>query len=267
MRRPLHYLVLLATLAALTGASRQAANTGFVAVGAAGALLYAADFALPDGSMGWSLRGKSARLQDGELVLETGEPNRLVYVAAGPELADFELEVEARALDGPPDNGFGVLFRLQQPRSFPLAEAFGLPALGGATGISYYLFLASSDGYYQLLRTLFGRQQVLSTWIPSPYIRQGIGVSNRLKINARGPELEFFINDRQLEFCIPDSPTDSSTWAAGECLGGRMHSTMSDEVLLTGRIALAAQSMHEAGVLLAFDNLLLRMPAEGAVAA
>lgn len=267
MRRPLLYLALVATLAALTGTSRLAANTGFVADGVAGALLYAADFALPDASMALSRRGNSARLQDGELVLEPGEPNRLVYAAAGPELADFELEVETLALDGPPDNGFGVLFRLQQPRSFPLAEAFGLPAFGGATGISYYLFLASSDGYYQLLRTLFGRQQVLSTWIPSPYIRQGIGVSNRLKIRAKGPELEFFINDRQLEFCIPDHPSDSSTWVAGECLGGRMRSTVRDEVLLEGRIAVAAQSMHEAGILLAFDNLLLRMPAEGAVAA
>jgi len=217
--------------------------------------------------MGLSLRGRSARLQDGVLVLEPDEPNRLVYAAAGPELADFDLEVEARALAGPLDNGFGVLFRMQQPRSFPLAEAFGLTATGGAAGISYYLFLASSDGYYQLLRTLSGRQEVLSAWIPSPFIRQGIGISNHLTIRARGRELEFFINDRQLEFCIPDSPSDSSTWVAGECLGGQMRSAVRDDVLLTGRIALAAQSMHEAGVLLAFDNLLLRMPAEEAEAA
>ncbi|MCY3906170.1 MAG: hypothetical protein OXF63_02845 [Anaerolineaceae bacterium] len=267
MRRPLLYLALLAALAALTETSRLAANLQFVADGAAGALLYAADFGSPDDSMGLSAGDGSARLQDGELRLEPGEPNRLVYSVAGPELADFELEVETRAQAGPLDNGFGVLFRLQQPRSFPLAEAFGPPATGGAAGISYYLFLASSDGYYQLLRTLSGRQQVLSTWIPSPFIRQGIGVSNRLKIRASGPELEFFINDRQLEFCKPDSPSDSSTWVAGDCLGGQMRSTVRDGVLLRGRIALAAQSMHEAGVLLAFDNLLLRMPAEGAVGA
>ncbi|MCY3946325.1 MAG: hypothetical protein OXF44_08590 [Anaerolineaceae bacterium] len=266
MRRPLLFLALLTALAALTETSRLAANLQFVADGAAGTLLYAADFALPDDTMGLSLRGGSARLQEGVLVLEPGEPNRLVYAAAGPELADFELEVETRALAGPLDNGFGVLFRLQQPRSFPLAEAFGLPATGRA-GISYYLFHASSDGYYQLLRTLSGRQQVLSTWIPSPFIRQGIGMSNRLNIRARGTELEFFINDRQLKFCIPDSPSDSSTWVAGECLGGQMRSTVRDDVLLKGRIALAAQSMNEAGVLLAFDNLLLRMPTKGAEAA
>lgn len=267
MRRPLLYLALLAALAALSETSRLAANLRYVAGGAAGALLYAADFTFPDDSMGLSAGGRSATLQDGALVLEPGEANRLVYAAAGPELADFELEVEARALAGPPDNGFGVLFRLQRPRPFPLAEAIGLAAAGGSAGSSYYLFLASSDGYYQLLRAISGEQQVLSAWIPSPYIRQGAGVSNRLKIRARGPGLEFFINDGQLEFCIADSPSDSSTWVAGECLGGRMRSSVRDDGLVSGRIALAAQSMHEAGVLLAFDNLLLRMPAEGDVAA
>ena len=267
MRRPLIYLGLLAALAALTGTSRLAANLRFVADGAAGALLYAADFDSPDDSLALSEGSGSARLQDGVLRLEPGGPNRLVYTVTGPELADFELEVETRALAGPLDNGFGVLFRLQQQRSLPLAEAFGLPATGGAAGMSYYLILASSDGYYQLLRTLSGRQQVLSAWIPSPFIRQGIGVSNRMIVRAKGPELAFFINDRQLEFCIPDDSSDSSTWVAGECLGGQMHSTVRDDLLLEGRVALAAQSMHEAGVLLAFDNLLLRMPAEGAEAA
>lgn len=267
MRRALRYLALLAALAAQSETSRLAANLRYVAGGAAGVLLYAADFTSVDDSMGLSAGGRSARLQDGALVLEPGEANRLVYAAAGPELADFELEVEARALAGPLDNGFGVLFRLRQPRPWPLPEAIGLAAAGGSAGISYYLFLASSDGYYQLVRTLSGVQQVLSAWIPSPYIRQGAGVGNRLMIRARGPELEFFINGGQLEFCIADSPSDSSTWVAGECLGGQMRSSVRDDRLMSGRIALAAQSMHEAGVLLAFDNLLLHMPTEGAMAA
>ncbi len=267
MRRPLLYLLLLAALPALTGMSNLAANLRFVASGPAGALLYAANFTFPDASMGLSAIGRSASLRDGALHLEPGDANRLVYALVGPELADFDLDVEARALAGPLDNGFGVIFRLQQPRPFPLVEAFGWTAARGSAGINYYMFLASSDGYYQLLRTLSGRQQVLSTWIPSPFIRQGPGASNRLGIRARGPELEFFINDGQLEFCIPDSQSDSSTWVTGECLGGQMRSIVRDDTLQKGRTALAAQSMQEAGVLVAFDNLLLRMPTEGDVAA
>ncbi len=261
LRRSLVNLVLLAALAVLGGASRMAADLRFVAAGNADGLLYAANFASPDASLDLYSGRRSASLQDGELLLEPGEANLLVYAAAGPHLGDFELEVEARALAGPLDNGFGMLFRLQQPRSFPVLEASGLKSPAGSAVINYYLFLASSDGYYRLVRNLSGRQQVLSAWIPSPFIRQGLDVANRLTVRARGRELEFFINDQQLEFCIADSASGSSTWVAGECLGGQMRRIVRDDKLLTGRIALAAQSLQEAGVLVAFDNLLVRMPA------
>ncbi len=260
MRRSLVILFLLAALAALTGASRLAAELHFIATGKAEALLYAADFSIPDASLDLFSGRSSASLQDGELLLHAGAANHLVYASAGPHLGDFELEVETRALAGPLDNGFGVLFRLQQPRSFPVLEASGLTSPAASTAINYYLFLVSSDGYYQLLRTQSGRQQVLSTWIASSFIRQGRGIANRLKIRARGRELEFFINDERLEFCIPDSASGSSTWVAGECLGGQMRHTLREDKLLNGRVALAAQSLQEAGVLIAFDNLLLRMP-------
>ena len=257
MRGPRALLILTLVLLALTAVSRLAADLSYVAAGDAGSLLYAATFqeAAPD--LGLFAGRTSARLNAGALRLEPGEPRRLVYAALGPPVADFDLEVETRAQEGPLDNGFGVLFRLHERRPLPLSSFAGTHP---ASGLNYYLFMISSDGYYQLQRSLEGEQQVLSTWIPSSAIRQGLNVSNRLRVIARGEKMTFHVNGELLAFCIPHDAAKASTWADGQCLEGDMQEVVRDDVLATGRIALAAQSLRQGGVVLTFDNLLLRSP-------
>lgn len=262
MRSPPASLILLLVLAALMAVLLLAADLEYVAGGEPGSLLYAASFDLPAPDMDLFAGRASAQLNAGRLWLEPGEPRRLVYAAAGPRVADFDLEVEIMALAGPLDNGFGVLFRMQEPRPFPPLSLAGLQPRGPASRPSYYLFMISSDGYYQLRRSLNGEQQVLSTWIPSPAIRQGLNVSNRLRIIARGAEMTFFINGEQPGFCIPDDAGQASTWTNGQCLAGQMRNVVHDDSLATGRLALAAQSFAQGGVMLAFDNLLVLVPAE-----
>ncbi len=267
MRSLLVLFTLAALLAALTEVSRVAANLSYVAGGEPGTLLHAADFTsvMPDQDL--FVGRLSAQLVDGALRLGADDPDSLVYAAAGPQLTDFDLEVEARPLAGPLDNGYGVLFRLHEVRPAPALEAFGLPTPGYTRSRSYYLFLISSDGYYQLRRTLAGDQQILSAWVPSPLIRQGLEVSNRLRVLASGSNMQFYINDEQVALCIPDAAQARSTWAEGECVDGRMRMMLQDESLTAGRIAMAAQSFQQAGVQLAFDNLLVRMPQAGGVKA
>lgn len=267
MRSLLVLFTLAAMLAALTELSRVAANLSYVASGKPGALLHAADFTnvMPDQDL---FTGRlSAQLVDGALRLGADDPDSLVYAAGGPHFADLDLAVEAQPLAGPLDNGYGILFRLSEMHPAPALQAFGLPTPGHNRSRSYYLFLISSDGYYQLRRTLSGEQEILSAWVPSPLIRRGLEVSNRLRVIASGSHMQFFINEEQVALCIPDAAQARSTWANGECVDGRMRMTLQDESLTTGRIAMAVQSFQQAGVLMAFDNLLVRMPQDGGIQA
>ena len=260
MRSLLILFTLAVSLAALTEVSRLAANLSHVASGGPGALLHAADFANDTQDQDLFEGRLSAQLARGALRLSAGDPESLVYAATGPYFQDFDLEVEARTLAGPLDNGYGLLFRLRETQSAPVLKASGLPGAGFNLARSYYLFLISSDGYYQLRRSQAGEQQILSAWIPSPLIRQGLDVNNRLRVVAQGSTLQFYINDLQVALCIPDDAQARSTWANDECVGGQMRLTLQDESPEAGRIALVAQSFQQAGVVLAFDNLLVRMP-------
>ena len=260
LRSLLILFTLAGLLAALTEVSRLAANLSHVASGGPGALLHAADFTSAARDQDLFEGRLSAKLVEGALRLSAGDPESLVYSATGPHFYDFDLEVEARPLAGPLDNGYGLLFRLREAQSAPVLEAFGLKRSGFNAARSYYLFLISSDGYYQLRRSLADEQQILSAWIPSPLIRQGLEVSNRLRVVAQKSTLQFYINGEQVALCIPDDSQASSTWANDECIGGQMRLTLQDESPEAGRIALVAQSFQQAGVVLAFDNLLVRMP-------
>ncbi len=260
LRSLLILFTLAASLAALTEVSRLAANLSHVASGGPGALLHAADFASAARDQDLFAGRLSAQLVEGALRLTAGVSESLVYAATGPYFHDFDIEVEARPLAGPLDNAYGLLFRLREAQSAPLLEALGLPGSGFAGARSYYLFLISSDGYYQLRRSQAGEQQILSAWIPSPLIRQGLEISNRLRVVAQESTLHFYINGEPVALCIPDDAQTRSTWANDECVGGQMRLTLQDESPEAGRIALVAQSFQQAGVVLAFDNLLVRMP-------
>lgn len=259
MRKVLLLVALVAVFAALFSLSRSAADWQHTVVGGdPGTLIYAATF---DGSGSdgfnpdWSqYPGRlSAEVSGGQMQITVGEVVSGAYSVASPHFGDFDLTAEAQTVAGPLDNGYGIVFRLQNKDNATFEDD------------SYYLFLISADGFYQLLRVIDGQApQIVSDWIESPLINQGLGAVNRLRVVARGDQFSFYINDQPVAMCIPDDPAAQSTIhpLTGECMGGQMLETITDATIASGQIGVAAQStlMGGEGVVAAFDNLLIYAP-------
>jgi hypothetical protein len=190
-----------------------------------------------------------AAVADGALRLEIGSADGRPFSTTRHRFADFDVRVEAKAAAGPLNNGFGLLFRLQE----------GDP--NSAADDSYYWFLISSDGYYQVMRVLQGREKRLSEWIPTPIIQQGIGATNWLRVVARGDTFEFYINNKRVPVCVPDNPDAESTYSGG-CIAGQMQDSLTDSAIPHGRLGVIAHAFGEEGVIaVEFDNLWIMGPA------
>jgi hypothetical protein len=245
------FAILFIVLLVDYGLNRLTANWHYVLPVESGKVAYLATFdAL---QQDWNLsvgRLKSEILDTGVLRLEVGDIKSLPFAEANPYFGDFDLQVEATPVDGPENNGYGVIFRLQnKDNSSPDDDDF-------------YLFLISSDGYYRVVRSFNHEQKELSTWIPSPAVIQHTGVTNRLRVVAKGDQFQFFINGQQVALCIPDDPTARSTYSeqTGECTGGKMLDTLADSSIPNGQIGVAAETFDEAGVVVDFDNLVVYGP-------
>lgn len=271
MRRIAILLALLIVLAVLIVAAKLTANWHYAVPVAPGALAYAATF--DDLLTDWDQNpGRlSALITDGALRLTIGEPDDGLYSATRPYFSDFDLRVQARALEGPEDNGFGVIFRLHDRYDdHPLLDDNLLNnvivrrLVQLTERYNYYLFLISSDGYYQVARVLDGEEKVLSTWIESPLVNSGIGAQNDLRVIALGNEFQFFVNGTQVELCIPDDPNAQSTYRLGECLGGQMLETLVDTSIPNGRLGVVARAYQSMdtndAVVVDFDNVLVYGP-------
>ncbi|MCY4072427.1 MAG: hypothetical protein OXG60_14115 [Chloroflexi bacterium] len=247
-------------------------------VGNPGDLLYVATF---DGYLDeWDLYAgqQSASIEDGRLRLALSSAQTASWSVARHHFIEFDISVAANAVAGPIDNAFGIVFALQSPSE----EACDLPAvifcgigqwsallsaalrkiLDPAAGPNYYAFLISSDGYYALERIVDGAREVLSTWIPSPSIYQDLGAQNSIRVIAQGSELKFFVNGEQVMLCIPNEPGASSTFANGECIGGRMVERYQAPGPLQGQLGLIAQATQTGGggVVVDFDNVTVFSP-------
>lgn len=192
----------------------------------------------------------SAEVVDGAMRVGVGEVISGVYSVADPYFADFDLTVQGRAVEGPEDNGFGVVFRLQDQDNDSTRDD------------SYYLFLISSDGYYQVTRSVNGVEKILSDWAESDAITVGIDALNTLRVRAQGNTFQFYVNDQQLGLCIPDNPEGISTFMMGECIGGSMVQTLTDDSIPNGRIGVGARTTEtgDSGVIVEFDNLVVVSP-------
>lgn len=167
-----------------------------------------------------------------------------VSSAARWHFADFDYSVMAAAVGGPENNGYGVVFRYINPDNA-------------------YAFHISSDGYYRVVRTINGVSKDLSTWIRSDLIQLGIGGVNTLRVTGEGDTFQFFINDQQVSVCIPDDPTGTSTYSAGQCVGGQMVDSLTDSAFSTGRIGVTVSTPGDPDVEAAFDNVVVLVPMGG----
>ncbi len=258
MRRLLGLIVLIAVFAVLLVLSRSRASwQHYVVSGDAGSLLYAATF---DGSPTDGFNGEwdqydgrlSTQIDGGQLRVSIGEAGKGAYSVAAPYFGDFDLRVAAQAVEGPIDNGYGVVFRLQNKDNTSVEDD------------SYYLFLISSDGWYQVSRVVDGLPQVLSDWIESSAIRQDLNVVNDLRVIARGAQFSFYVNGENVPLCLStgDTPIGQAIYNAGtgECSGGEVAYALTDDSIPDGQIGVTAQATGDAGVVVAFDNLLVYAP-------
>jgi hypothetical protein len=206
-------------------------------------MLVAAFDGLPEDWEGYDDGQLAASVDGGVLRLTVNAFQSLPYSLARPYFADFDLRVTARSVEGPLNNGFGVMFRMLDNDNF-------------------FMFQTSSDGYYRLVRSVDGVQKELSVWILSPIVNQGLDAVNDLRVIAQGNRFRFEVNGQSALLCIPDDPNAQSTYndLSGECIGGQMLDTLIDDHLPAGRIGVVAQSFDEAGVVVEFDNVVVTAP-------
>jgi len=140
----------------------------------------------------------------------------IIWTTAGEMFEDGIYEVEVTQVSGPVDNGFGMMFRVDDERD------------------DFYLFEISGDGFLWIGRYRNGGEEeaepiIGDGWIESSAVRQGTGVTNRLRVRAEAANLIFFVNDQEV---------------------GRV----TDSAFSSGDIGLMVRTLGQGGVHVQFDN-------------
>jgi len=160
---------------------------------AAPAVLLEEDFSDPNS--GWDA-GKDA---DAEWAYRDGEYRIMVH---GTDLAvwsntrerhdwaNLVMIVEARRVEGPLDNQYGVIARYRDRGNF-------------------YVFAISSDGMYAVQMLRDDEWVDLVTWTASDVVRQG-EATNLLRVECRGTRMRFFVNDEML------AEVEDDTFSSGD---------------------------------------------------
>jgi len=229
-----------------------------VVAGEAGALLYVATFdgeAVSSFNRAWSqYEGRLSAAVSGDVLrIAVDELGGGAYSIADPYFGDFDMRVVATATDGTEDNnGFGVIFRLQNRDNETLADD------------SYYAFFISGDGYYRLDRVVNGVSKTVSDWIESPAIKIGMGETNEIRVIGRANTFGFVINDQPVRLCVPDDPNGIGTLSGGECIvaGTSWVESWADETIDAGRLGVVVQNLgvNDQEVAVTFDNVLIYVP-------
>jgi hypothetical protein len=163
-------------------------------------------------------QGRTA-IENGQMVVAVNAENTLQYTTLRDEIFDdFILDVDVSAIEGAAENSFGILFRMQNPSEF-------------------YRFDITGDGKYMIERSDAGGSwtRYLNDWTSSESINEGLRSFNKLRIEALGPKLTFYINDSEV-FQLQDSQ------------------------YLSGTIALDAGTFGQSSVTATFDNILVQSP-------
>jgi hypothetical protein len=277
--------ILLALLALLIGVNAlyaNIANTEIILDGEAGDLLYVSAF---DGFLDeWELSEgqQSAQIADDALQIGVTVSNKAAWSIPQHTFKDFDITLKATAIEGPIDNAFGIIFRLQAGTDSDTCDlpmvilciADGVPIFKAGIRLlvdntsgndvkNYYTFLISSDGYYSVWKVENGVEHELSAWIKSPSVNQDLNAENVIRVVGRGSQFQFFVNGEQMQVCIPNDPNAKSTYAGGECIEGTMQSVLTDDSIPTGQLGALAQATQTGGggVIIQFDNMTVFSPA------
>ena len=251
MRKALGLLLLLGLVIGLLFVASRLRGLHFTVTGQPGELLYAAAFA--DSADGWTTYDDGrlmAAAADGALVVRVNQPTSAAFSAGPFWFADTAFSATARALEGPLDNGFGLMVGLQTQDNTRLEDD------------AYLLFLISSDGYYALRQRQNGAERELSTWIPSAAIRQGMNEDNAIAVTVSGGQARFTVNGEALPFCVPNQPGGASTYYLDTCVDGQMLDALPVGEVGSGPIGVVALATATGGegVAVQFDDVLVFAP-------
>jgi hypothetical protein len=145
------------------------------------------DFATDTGMWNIIYDGTTSRyFKSGELRIAVDDESSLAWSIADIDVEDFYVETEAIHHDGSLDNQYGILFRYEDADN-------------------YYLFAASSDGYYSLQLRTNNEWISLIDWQESDVIETGEGSVNKLGVLAEGDLFTLLINDYILEQVTDDT--------------------------------------------------------------
>lgn len=116
---------------------------------------------------------------DGGLSIEVKVIDRVAWSVAGRRFGDGIVAVDATPIGGPDDNAYGLVVRHTDDHSF-------------------YRFEISGDGFFAVQAPHAERGwEFLANWTEASAIRRG-RETNRLKVEARGSTLVFYVNDVEL---------------------------------------------------------------------
>ncbi len=149
-------------------------------------LIYEDDFG--DSTSGWDDTSDAYTLKrygNNRYQIEISTSNLVAWGLANRDVADFEIEVEAKLEDGATENSYGLLFRFQDRENF-------------------YRFDISGDGYYLLSKFVNGQWTTLIDWTESEYIDRE-DAANTLKVAAFGSTISLWVNDHFLASVEDDS--------------------------------------------------------------
>ena len=184
--------------------------------------LFADDFngELNCGWASYDRGGGSASIDNAAMQLTVSQPGQLWWTNAARSFDDVVITAEARQVDGPNDNAYGLICRYQDEQNF-------------------YVFLVSGDGYYAIGKYQSGSETI--TYLTpdvqfqaSDAINVGVA-SNELRVSCIGPQLSLDVNGIPLL-------------------------TVSDPTFVNGDIGLAASTLQPGTTIVEFDNVRVTLP-------
>ncbi|MDX1614100.1 MAG: hypothetical protein R3300_07290 [Candidatus Promineifilaceae bacterium] len=164
----------------------------------------------------------TGQVANGVYELEVRTGYGLFTATAGQTFGDGVYELEATQLDGPLNNGYGMVFRVDE------------------AGDAFYAFEVSGDGWVWIgycQDRCRGQAIALvgQDWFRSPTVNVGLGETNKLRVVAEGSLMSFYVNGIEV----------------GRAADGR---------LTSGDIGVMVETLGQRGVRVAFDNYRVNGP-------
>lgn len=184
-------------------------------------LMYEASFN-PAGAWGTgTVAGARGEVADRTYQLAAEAEEGFFWATAGKHFGNATYEITATQTAGPLDSGYGLLLRADNKAG------------------AFYVLEISGDGYAWVGRCHEGCERAVALagegWFPVAAVHTGLNAPNRLRVEAAGTRLLFFVNEQQI-------------------------AEVADAVLSEGDVGLFVETLGEGGVTVTFSDLRVLAP-------